>query len=112
METKKLINEIERKYADRFREIDEIGEVNQEKVLDAFIECRISAGHFAPTTGYGYDDMGRDKLSQLFASVMRTEAAIASPHFASGTHTIACALFGCFARRQSRFFIGNAVRHA
>ena len=94
METKKLIWEIERKYADRFREIDEISEANQEKVLDAFIECRISAGHFAPTTGYGYDDMGRDKLSQLFASVMRTEAAIASPHFASGTHTIACALFG------------------
>ena len=91
---KRIILETEKKFADRFAEIDDIALANQEKVLNAFIACRISAGHFAPSTGYGYDDSGREKLSELFASAMHAEAAIASPHFASGTHTIACALFG------------------
>lgn len=94
MDIDKLIKDTENKYAERFAEADAVALYNQEKVLDAFINCRISAGHFTPTTGYGYDDMGREKLGQLFAGIMHTEAAIASPHFASGTHTIACALFG------------------
>ena len=93
-EAEKIILETEKKYADRFAEIDEIALNNQEKVLDAFISRHISAGHFAPSTGYGYDDTGREKLSELFADIMHTESAIASPHFASGTHTITCALFG------------------
>ena len=94
MNYEKLISDTEKELSEKFTAIDGIALRNQEKVLDAFINCRISAGHFSPTTGYGYDDMGRQKLSELFAAIMHTESAIASPHFASGTHTISCALFG------------------
>ena len=89
-----LIKEAEKKYADKFAEIDETALKNQAKVLDSFTACRVSVRHFAPSTGYGYGDDGRDKLSELFASVFHAESAIVSPHFASGTHTISCALFG------------------
>lgn len=94
MDIETLIKDTEAKYKNKFEEADEVALRCQEKVLDAFVKCRISAGHFAPTTGYGYDDMGREKLAELFASIMHTQAAIASPHFASGTHTISTALFG------------------
>ena len=94
MDYDKLIRNTEQKYAARFAEIDETALFNQEKVLDSFVSCRISSRHFAPSTGYGYGDDGRDKLSELFASVFKTESAVVSPHFASGTHTITCALFG------------------
>lgn len=89
-----IIKNAENKYASRFAEIDETALYNQEKVLDAFISCKVSSRHFAPSTGYGYGDDGRDKLSELFAAVFKTESAAVSPHFASGTHTITCALFG------------------
>ncbi len=94
MKYKDLIAEAEREHIRDFEEIDRVALVNQEKVLDAFAECRVSARHFSPSTGYGYGDDGRDKLSELFAKVFHAEAALASPHFASGTHTISCALFG------------------
>ncbi len=60
----------------RFAEIDDIALENQRKVLDAFIEHRIALRHFAPTTGYAYDDVGRDTLCKLFATVFATEDAI------------------------------------
>lgn len=94
MNYSELIKKIERKYAHSFTEIDEVALLNQAKVLDAFAKCRVSSRHFAPSTGYGYGDDSRDKLSELFAAVFNSESAIVSPHFASGTHTIACALFG------------------
>lgn len=94
MDTKRLIEDAEKEYKSAFRRIDEIALRNQEKVLDAFTDCRVSARHFAPSTGYGYGDDARDKLSKLFARVFCTESALVSPHFASGTHTIACTLFG------------------
>ena len=107
MDYESLIQKTEQKLKDKFDRIDKIALYNQEKVLNAFIDCRISAGHFVPTTGYGYDDMGRQKLSDLFASVMHTQAAIASPHFASGTHTIACALFGILRPQQKALSISG-----
>ncbi len=78
----------------RFAEIDKTSLVNQRKVLDAFISNRIALRHFAPTTGYGYDDVGRDTLCKLFANVFGTEDAIVSPLIASGTHALTIALFG------------------
>ncbi len=89
-----LIKQAETQYAEKFCEIDDIALFNQKKVLDAFIDCRVSARHFMPSTGYGYGDDGRDKLSELFAKTFGTESALVSPHFASGTHTISVALFG------------------
>ncbi len=76
-----------------FKAAEEIAETNQYKVIEAFREENVSARHFAPTTGYGYSDEGRDALSRLFARVMGAQKAVLSPHIASGTHAIALALY-------------------
>lgn len=94
MNYSEVIGQAEIEYADKFRAIDDISLFNQKKVLDAFIDCRVSVRHFSPSTGYGYGDDGRDKLSELFAKIFGSESALVSPHFASGTHTISTALFG------------------
>lgn len=90
----KLIDKALKALAPRFSDIDKVALFNQQKVLDAFIKNRIALRHFAPTTGYGYDDAGRDTLNKLFADVFGTEDAIASPLIASGTHALTVALFG------------------
>ena len=69
--------------------MEEIERVNTRRVVRAFQEHRVAARHFAPTTGYGYDDIGRDTLSKLFAAVMETEDALVRPQIASGTHALA-----------------------
>ena len=74
--------------------LDEIRDYNQMKVLKAFTDCHIGANHLAGTTGYGYDDEGRDRLDALFARVCGAEAALFRHNFMSGTHTLAVALFG------------------
>lgn len=80
--------------SERFKQIDDIALFNQNKVLDAFIKNRIALRHFAPTSGYGYDDVGRDTLNRLFSDVFNTEDGIVSPLIASGTHALSIALFG------------------
>lgn len=80
--------------ADAFKRIDECTEYNQQKVLKAFITNGVSESHFAASTGYGYDDRGRDTLEAVFADCMDAEAAIFRHSFASGTHTLTVALFG------------------
>lgn len=77
-----------------FKSIENIAEYNQKKVLKAFIDCHISENHFAATTGYGYNDIGRDKLDGLFARIFNAEDALVRYSFASGTHTLCTALFG------------------
>lgn len=78
-----------------FKVIDgDISLYNQKKVLDAFREHRVATRHFSGTTGYGYDDIGRDTLSNVFATVFRAESAIVSPNLVSGTHALTVALFG------------------
>ena len=74
--------------------MEEIERVNTRRVVRAFQEHRVAARHFAPTTGYGYDDIGRDTLSKLFASVLETEDALVRPQIASGTHALALCLYG------------------
>ncbi len=76
-----------------FSEIERRESANQARVLAAFRKHRISAAHFMPTSGYGYDDMGRDTLDEVFADVFGTEAALVRPHFISGTHTLTVMLF-------------------
>lgn len=80
--------------SEKFSLIDETAVCNQKKVLDAFVKNRIALRHFSPTTGYGYDDIGRDSLNKLYADVFKTQDAIVSPLIASGTHAITIALFG------------------
>lgn len=77
-----------------FNKIDEITEFNQAKVLNAFYNNKIGEEHFYTVTGYGHDDMGREALDKVFADAFKAQAAIVRPHFVSGSHTIACALFG------------------
>ena len=74
--------------------IQEIALFNQGKVLQAFRHNRVSESHFAMSTGYGYDDMGRDALEAVYAEVFKTEDALVRPQLVSGTHAIATALFG------------------
>ena len=77
---------------DRFDQIDRIAEYNQAKVLTAFQKNRVSATCFAASSGYGYNDEGRDKLEQVYADVFHTEAALVRPHITCGTHALTIAL--------------------
>ena len=78
--------------ADRFAQIDKIAEYNQAKVLSAMQKNRVSATCFAATTGYGYDDVGRDNLEKVYADVFHTEAALVRPQITCGTHALTVAL--------------------
>lgn len=94
MEKKNIINAAEAKVKKYFELVDEIKEYNQEKVLNAFIKNKIGLEHFASVSGYGHDDMGREALDRVFADVFKAEKAVVRNHFVSGTHTLACCLFG------------------
>ena len=76
----------------RFDGIDKVAEYNQAKVLAAFRKNRVSATCFAASSGYGYNDEGRDKLEQVYADVFHTEAALVRPHITCGTHALTIAL--------------------
>lgn len=80
--------------AEEFARIDAIAQENTTRVLSAFQEHRVADGYFAGTTGYGYDDLGRDQLDKIYADLFGTEAALVRIQFVNGTHAIACALFG------------------
>lgn len=81
-----------KKLEERFAEIDKIAEYNQAKVISAMQKNRVSAACFAATTGYGYDDMGRDNLERVYADVFHTEAALVRPQITCGTHALTVAL--------------------
>ena len=76
----------------RFAEIEEIAELNQAKVIGAMQKNRVDATHFAATTGYGYNDAGRDNLERVYADCFHTEAALVRPQITCGTHALAVAL--------------------
>lgn len=78
----------------RFAQLEQIKEYNQLKMLRAFTDCRVGGNHLIGTTGYGMGDAGRDKLEEVFARLTGSEAALFRHGFASGTHTLAVALFG------------------
>ena len=77
---------------DRFEAVDAVAEYNQAKVLGAMQKNRVNAACFAATTGYGYDDVGRDTLEKVYADVFHTEAALVRPQITCGTHALAVAL--------------------
>lgn len=89
-----IINKAEKKLNGYFQELELIRDFNQEKVLSAFRENRIGEEHFATVSGYGHDDLGRQAIDRVYAQVFNCEKAIVRNHFVSGTHAIACALFG------------------
>ena len=77
---------------DRFDAIDRMAELNQGKVIRAMQDARVDAACFAATTGYGYDDVGRDRLEEVYASVFGTEVALVRPQITCGTHALTVAL--------------------
>lgn len=89
-----LIKEAEKCCQNAFRKIDENSLICTDRVLHAFQSHRISARHFAPTEGYGYDDVGRDALDLVFADALCAEDALVRPQIANGTHAIFLALSG------------------
>ena len=94
MNAAEFIKRSEKELHEVFEEIEDIRDFNQEKVLNAFIEHKVAPEHFYTVSGYGHDDIGREVLDKVFADVFKAEKAIARIHFVSGTHTLACALFG------------------
>ena len=91
---RKLINESKTALKQQFDRLDEIALLGQRKVLDAFRRHGVQARHLVGTTGYGYDDIGRDTLCALYADIFGAEAAIVSPAIVSGTHALTLMLFG------------------
>ena len=77
---------------ERFDSIDQVAEYNQAKVIAAMQKNRVNAGCFAGTTGYGYNDVGRDTLERVYADCFHTEAALVRPNIVCGTHALAVAL--------------------
>lgn len=86
--------EAERRIEPALRRIEKTTDLNQWKVIRAFQKHQVSDFHFASSTGYGYNDRGREVLDLVYADAFGAEAALVRPHFVSGTHTIGTALFG------------------
>lgn len=91
---RQLATQTEQAVSEQFARIDAIAAANTEKVLAAFQKHRVAENYFAGTSGYGYDDLGRDKLDEIYAELFGTEAALVRIQFVNGTHAITCALFG------------------
>lgn len=94
MNVEQMILDAEHSLRDAFAEVEKIEESRTRQVLDVFRSHEISYRHFAPTTGYGYDDIGRDTLEKVWADLFHAEAALMRPHIASGTAALSLTLFG------------------
>lgn len=89
-----LVNEVEQQISKLHNEVDKIVELNQFRVLKSFQNNRVSETHFTPSTGYGYNDLGRDTLEHIYAEVFGAESGLVRAQIISGTHAISTALFG------------------
>lgn len=87
-------SQAEAQILDLFKDIDSVAEINQYKVLSAMQKNKLSDSHFGTTTGYGYDDIGRDTVEQIYKDVFNSEDALVRPQIISGTHALTVALFG------------------
>ena len=90
----KFINDCEKELAGIFDKIDEVCEYNSLKVLNAFHKNNLSESHFNSTTGYGYNDSGRDVIEEIYADIFKCESALVRTQFISGTHALSTTLFG------------------
>lgn len=104
-----LAENTEKELSAEFKTIEEKSQLNQWKVMKAFSDNRVSEAHFAETTGYGYDDVGRDTLDRVFAQIVGAEDALVRHNFISGTHTISTALFGVLRTGDTLVSITGAV---
>lgn len=88
-----IIKNADKDLEEIFKKVDKIEELNSEKVLNAFIDNKICETDFNSTSGYGYNDIGRDKIEKVFADIFKAEASLVRSQFISGTHAIATCLF-------------------
>jgi len=93
MEIEKLVREAEKDLREEFDKIKEVEEVNSRKVLNAFRSNQVTESDFASTTGYGYNDIGRDKIESIFKDVLGAEKALVRSQFISGSHALTVTLF-------------------
>ena len=93
MNVEEIINKAEKECLNEFKKIDDIAFVNSNKVLNAFHECNISENHFNGTTGYGYNDSGRDTIEMVYAKIFKAEDALLRTQLISGTHALTVTLF-------------------
>lgn len=100
-----LIENCENSLAEKFRALEKISLYNQEKVLNAFRRNKIALRHFAPSTGYGYGDEGRDTLNKLFGDIFGAEKAVVSPNIVSGTHALSLGLSALLRPEDGVLFI-------
>lgn len=103
-----IVEKAELEALEQYRKVDDIALYNQRKVLEAFERAEVQLRHFNSTSGYGYDDIGRDALAKIFADVFKTESAIVSPHIVSGTHALTVALFGVLRPEQTMLSISGS----
>ena len=89
-----LSNKVENELESKFKEIDKIAEINSIKVLKSFQENNLSSSHFPSSTGYGIDEIGRNKIEKIYADIFKAEDALVRAQFISGTHALAITLGG------------------
>ena len=93
-DTEPMIRTAEEELRELFAEIDRNEEARTRQILQAFREEGVSYRHFSGSTGYGYDDIGRDTIERIYARIFHTEAGLMRPHIASGTAALSMTLFG------------------
>jgi len=103
------IEKYEVELKDVFKRLDDIAFFNQKKVMKAFQDCKVSTTYFAGTTGYGYDDVGRDNLGKLYAKVFGCEDAIVSPLITCGSHAISTVLYGLLRPNDTLLSISGSL---
>jgi len=100
-----IVKKVEEKIRHVHEKIDRKVEANQFRVLKSFQKYKVSDSHFIPSTGYGYDDIGRDTLEEIYADVLGGESALVRPQIISGTHAISIALFGVLRPKDELIYI-------
>ena len=103
-----LSKEVEKEIQPQFEKIDKIKELNSLKVLEAFQYCRLSEMHLHSSTGYGIDEIGRNKVEEIYARIFRTEDALVRAQLISGTHALAVTLFGLLRPGDTMLSISGA----
>lgn len=103
-----MVQQAEKDLREAFSKVDAIAQANTEKVLDAFQTHRVAESYFSGTTGYGYDDIGRDALEEIYAQIFHTEDALVRLQFVNGTHAITCALFGAVKPGETLLYVTGA----
>ena len=103
-----LSREVEREIQPQFEKIEKIKEINSIKVLEAFQYCRLSEMHLQSSTGYGIDEIGRNKIEEIYARIFKTEDALVRAQLISGTHALAVTLFGLLRPGDTMLSISGA----